>query len=120
MTSYIIAAVIIAFAGVWVYLLYKQASNGMNPDTLPLPVDPIKPIDPVKPVDPVVEYLTDEFEVSYVFMGTDTEFGAVKGYSYKRALTVTSKAVYSGIPVKVGDIVKYRYVGNQINDVDLV
>ncbi len=71
---------------------------------------------------PTIDYLEDEFEVSYVFLPTDSadEYGRLKGFSYKRGLTITTLPHYKGTNLKFGDKVKYRYLGNQIDNVELV
>ena len=73
-------------------------------------------------VIPTEDFQVDTMEVSYVFLPTDSsdEYGRVKGWSYKRNQTITTKALYKGTSIKFGDKVSYKYVGNQIDNVELV
>lgn len=75
-----------------------------------------------KNIDPINDkYLFSEFEVSYIFLPTNAidEVNRVKGFDYKRNLTVTT-IQYPEVTVKIGDTVKYKYVVGQVVDVELV
>ena len=104
MTDYLVAGAIILFGLMVVYLLWRTTQNSFNI------------------VIPTEDFQVDTMEVSYVFLPTDSsdEYGRVKGWSYKRNQTITTKALYKGTSIKFGDKVSYKYVKGQVDNVELV
>ena len=102
--GYIVSGGIVLFGLIVVYVLYRTTQDSPNI------------------VIPTEDFQVDTMEVSYVFLPTDSsdEYGRVKGWSYKRNQTITTKALYKGTSIKFGDKVSYKYVGNQIDNVELV